>query len=90
VTGARRSLLILAGIALAIGLAEPLAELAWKCRSGFETSEACVWGKSYLPLGRAVGLLLIAPITFGVLLLLRGAWRMRTRGASRMNLPHDP
>ena len=43
-------------IALAIGWAEPSIELARKCREGFETSEACVWGRSYLPLSRALGL----------------------------------
>jgi hypothetical protein len=62
-------------VALAVGLAEPSLEVAWKCRAGFETSEACVWGKSYLPLGRAIGLVFIAPLTFGVLMFVRGAWR---------------
>jgi hypothetical protein len=60
-SGPRRSLVILACIALAIGLVEPSLEVAWKCRTGFETSEACVWGKSLLPLGRAVGIGLVAP-----------------------------
>jgi hypothetical protein len=66
-----RAVFIMAAVALAIGLAEPPLEVAWKCRQGFETSEACVWGKSLLPLGRAVGLVLIAPMSFGVLLLVR-------------------
>ena len=78
-SGPRRSLMILACIALAIGLSEPYFELAWKCRRGFESSEACVWGKSLLPLGRIVGLGLITPIAFGVLLLVRWAWQARAR-----------
>ena len=74
-SGARRSTLILACIAITIGLAEPQLEVAWKCRAGFETSEACVWGKSLLPLGRAIGLLVITPLAFGALLLARLLWR---------------
>jgi hypothetical protein len=62
-------------VALVVGLAEPSLEVAWKCRAGFETSEACVWGRSYLPLGRAVGLVFVAPLTFGALMFVRGAWR---------------
>jgi hypothetical protein len=75
-----RDQLLCAVVALAAGLIEPLAEIAWKCRAGFESSEACVWGRSYLPLGRAVGLVVIAPLTFVALLLLRrgwSAWRRR-------------
>jgi hypothetical protein len=69
-----RTVVLLAIVALAIGLAEPSLEVAWRCRRGFESSEACVWGRSLLPLGRAVGLLFIAPVAFGVLLLIRAAW----------------
>lgn len=64
-------------IALAIGLAEPSIELAWKCREGFETTEACVWGRSYLPLSRALGLFIIAPAVFGVLTLVHHLRRPR-------------
>jgi hypothetical protein len=80
-SGSRRTLIILAGIALAVGLAEPSLEVAWKCRAGFESSEACVWGKSLMPLGRAVGLVVIAPLTFGALLLMRLFWQSRVRGS---------
>ena len=68
--------LIRIAIALAIGLAEPSIELAWKCREGVETSEACVWGKAYLPLSRALGLFIIAPVVFLLLTLLS---RLRRR-----------
>jgi hypothetical protein len=37
------SLILRLAIGLAVGLVEPYLELAWKCRAGFETSEACVW-----------------------------------------------
>jgi hypothetical protein len=80
-TKGSRSLLLLACIALAVGLAEPPIEVAWKCRAGFETSEACVWGKSLFPLGRAVGLVIIAPITFGILMFVRWMWQMRAGGS---------
>ena len=76
-----RSLLICAALALIIGIVEPSLEVAWKCRSGQATSEACVWGRSLLPLGRALGLLVVAPIAFGVLLALRGAWRAMRPGS---------
>ena len=69
-----RPVLICVGLALAVGVVEPYLELAWKCRHGFETSEACVWGRSLLPLGHAAGLLIVAPIAFVVLMLLRQVW----------------
>ena len=72
-----RSTWALLGLALAVGLAEPYVELAWKCREGFEASEACVWGRSYFPLGRAVGLILITPLAFVMLWVGRRIWRRR-------------
>lgn len=72
------SFLFCAALAIVIGLVEPSIEVAWKCRSGHETSEACVWGRSYLPLSRALGLLVITPVTFAVLLLVRRLWRSAT------------
>src|SRR5688500_941143 len=56
------SLLLCAALAIVIGLVEPSIEVAWKCRGGHETSEACTWGRSYLPLSRALGLLVVAPL----------------------------
>ena len=73
-----RSVLIIACIALAIGLIEPSIELAWKCRQGFEISEGCVWGRSYMPLSRILGLLIITPVTFAILMVIRWAWRPKT------------
>ena len=56
--------------ALAIGIAEPYVELAWKCRVGMEASEACVWGRAFLPLGRWVAPLFVTPLVFVALLAL--------------------
>jgi hypothetical protein len=53
--------------AVAVGLLEPYVEVAWKCRAGFESSEACVWGRAYLPLGRVAGLVIVAPLAVAVL-----------------------
>ena len=67
--------------AILIGVLWPYVELAWKCRAGFESSEGCVWGRSYMPLSRWVEPLIVAPIAFFVLVLLALAWRrIATRG----------
>jgi hypothetical protein len=65
-------------VAVVIGVVWPHAELLWKCRSGLEHSEACVWGRSYMPLSRWVEPAIVAPIAFFVLVLLGLAWRRLT------------
>ena len=80
-----RSVLIIALVALAIGLVEPSIELAWKCRDGYETSEGCVWGKSYLSLSRILGVVIIAPVVFAILMFIRWVWRPTTSNSSRGN-----
>ena len=65
--------------AVVVGIAEPHVELLWKCRAGFESSEACVWGRSYLPLGRWLAPIIVTPIVFVVLVLLTLAWRWVSR-----------
>lgn len=65
----RRWWLLLMG-ALAVGIAEPYLEIAWKCRAGFEASEACVWGRSFFSLGRWVAPLFVAPVVFIAFLIL--------------------
>lgn len=72
-----RSLLFRFVLAVAIGIAFPFLELAWKCRDGVQGSEACVWGKAYLALSLWVEPLIIAPIAF---LLLTVLARLRARG----------
>lgn len=58
------------------GAAYPLLELAYNCRA--PQSEACVWGKSLLPLTIAVSAVvlgaLLAAAIFGVL-----EWRRRAK-----------
>ena len=76
-----RSVVLRTLVALAIGLSAPFLEVAWKCRAGHETTEACVWGRAYLPVSRTIGLILIAPIAFGVLTLVARLWRSRNRHA---------
>jgi hypothetical protein len=61
-------------LAVVIGLVEPHVEIVWKCRSGFEASEACVWARSLLPLGRVVAPLVVAPVALIILLALEWAW----------------
>jgi hypothetical protein len=74
------NLLTRALIALATGIAEPYVEIAWRCRTGLETSEACVWGRALLPLGRWVAPLLVAPVVFVALTGMTWAWgRWRQR-----------
>ena len=70
-----RSTAILGIAALIIALSQPFAEVIWHCREGYKASEACVWGKSLLPLTVGIGLVVVAPIVFGVLCLIRAAWQ---------------
>ena len=66
----RRRWWLLLASALAIGIAEPYLEIAWKCRAGLEASEACVWGRAYFPLGRWLAPVIVAPVALVVLLVL--------------------
>ena len=63
--------------ALVIGLAFPHAKLAWLCRGERAASEACVWGRAYLPVTRWAEPLVVTPIAFVGILL---AWRALRRG----------
>jgi hypothetical protein len=76
-----RLLKLLVAIGIALGAAQ--LEVARACRRPAApgvTSEACVWGRAYLPLGRAVALVLFTPIVYGLLSLAEGAWRRRRGG----------
>ncbi len=81
--GPSRSTLIRIAVALVIGLAEPYLEIAWKCRTGFESSEACVWGRSLFLLGRGAGLFIVAPLAFAALTAFASVWRRRGSGAGK-------
>ena len=83
----RRELWIRAILALAIGIAWPYVELRWNCRSGFEESEACVWGKAYLPFSRWVYPLIVGPVLFGGFSL--ADWLWRTWNPRRPDSPDD-
>jgi hypothetical protein len=67
-------------VAVLIGVVWPHVELLWKCRTGFEDSEACVWGRSYLPLSRWLEPVVVAPIAFFVLVILTLLWRRVVSG----------
>ncbi len=61
-------------LAALVGLAAPYAELAVYCRA--PVSEACVWGRAYLPLTRPVYFVLFGLLAYAVLsLLARRPWR---------------
>jgi hypothetical protein len=56
----RSSLLIALAIGLLAGIAYPLVDLALACRA--PVSEACVWGKAYLPLTLGLSLVLVGGV----------------------------
>ena len=60
----RSSLLTALALGLLTGIAYPLIDLALACRTS--TSEACVWGKAYLPLTLGVSLVLVGGIVAGL------------------------
>jgi hypothetical protein len=62
-------------LAVVVGIAYPYVEIAWKCRGTGSTSEACVWARSYLAVGRWLEPLIVAPIVFVVILLATGSFR---------------
>ena len=68
-------------LAAGVGILYPYLELLWKCRAGFKTSEACVWGKSYFPLSRIIEPIIIVPIVFLILVAIHYLWRLRSRSA---------
>lgn len=69
----RSSLLIALAIGLLAGIAYPLVDLALACRTA--TSEACVWGKAYLPLTLGLSLVLVggvvSALAYGLLIWKR-------------------
>jgi hypothetical protein len=69
-----------------IGVSYPYAELAWKCRSNSQDSEACVWGRAYMPLSRWAEPLIVIPVAF---LLLTVVIRLLSRGHRRDDTPNE-
>ncbi|HET9426432.1 MAG TPA: hypothetical protein VFO55_13765 [Gemmatimonadaceae bacterium] len=66
----RAATLMKLALAAVVGIAYPYLEIAWKCRAGASSSEACVWGRAYFPLSRWVEPLLVAPIAFLAIMLI--------------------
>jgi hypothetical protein len=66
-------------LAVLIGVIEPRVEVAFKCREGFEHSEACVWARSYLPLGQVVAPVIVTPVALLLLLIGRSLVRRANR-----------
>lgn len=64
-----------AAVAVAAGLAAPHIELWVKCRA--PASEACVWGRSFLPLTVPAYLVVVGGLTYAVLALVDRARRKR-------------
>lgn len=68
--------LIKLAAALLVGLGAADLELAVRCASA-ATSEACVWGRAYLPVTRVAYPLVLVPLAYLVLSLLERAARPR-------------
>jgi hypothetical protein len=67
--------------ALAIACATPWVQVQIACRDRF--SEACVWGKAYLPLSTKISAVILTPVVFGVLWGIEaGARRLRGRSTT--------
>jgi hypothetical protein len=69
VTERRRPFIPALTLGAIVAVAYPFADLAWSCR--FPESEACVWGKAYLPLSLVLSVALIgsivAALTYAIL-----------------------
>lgn len=76
--GRRFPFLTALSVGLATGSAYPLVDVALACRAPI--SEACVWGKAYLPLTLGVSMVVLGGIVTG---LLYGVLRWRQRRQSR-------
>ena len=76
--GRRFSLLTSLTLGLIAGTAYPFVDLALACRA--TVSEACVWGKAYLPLTLGLSLVIVGGIVTLVTYLL--LVRKRQRGAN--------
>ena len=63
--------------ALVVGVAYPLIQLAVDCRA--PDSEACVWGKAYLPLSLALSVVVLGSVVAIVMFAVL-EWRRRARG----------
>ena len=72
----RAAALFAVAVFLILAFGVPFGEVAWKCTQA-PTSEACVWGKSLLPISVAVGVLIGAVIGGGAWFLTLGFQKRR-------------
>lgn len=72
-------------LVLAAGV--PFGELAWKCNQA-PTSEACVWGKSLLPISLGVGAVVGAIFGAVVWFMALGFQRRRRNASGATNSSH--
>jgi hypothetical protein len=73
--------LVALSIGLVVGIGYPLVDLALACR--VPTSEACVWGKAYLPLTLAISVLILGGAVTGLLYAVL-VWRLRRQTGRRL------
>lgn len=73
----RASLLVATAVGLLAGIGYPYVDLWLACRE--PASEACVWGKAYIPLALGLSIVLlggtVTALTYGALAF----WRKRRR-----------
>ena len=63
-------------LGLIAGMAYPFIDLALACRA--PTSEACVWGKAYLPLTLGLSLVMVGGVV-AILMYLFLAWKRQRK-----------
>lgn len=72
--GRRFPFLTAIGVGLVVGIGYPFVDVALACR--VPISEACVWGKAYLPLTLGVSVLVLGGAVTGLLYAVM-IWRRR-------------
>ena len=78
----KRNIVVAMAVGLVVATAYPLVDLALSCRA--PQSEACVWGKAYLPLTFGLSIPIVGTLAAAVTYALI-AWvarRKRVRSAS--------
>jgi hypothetical protein len=71
----RSSALIAFSVGLVVGTGYPIVDVGLACR--VPSSEACVWGKAYLPLTLSVSVVLLGGVAAGLIYLVLARWRRR-------------
>jgi hypothetical protein len=83
----RAAALFAAAVFVVLAVGVPLGEVAWKCARS-ATSEACVWGKSLLPVSIAVGTAIGTVMGAGAWFLALGFQRRRRNASGATNSSH--